>query len=77
MRPREVIEHELDRLTVESARDLADMLRRIRAGTPWSDPALVLTRDRYARHRRDQATARALLAEMDALATGKHPAGGS
>lgn len=65
-----VIEHELDRLTVESARDLADMLRRIRAGTPWSDPALALTRDRYARHKRDQAVAKALLAELD------QPAGG-
>lgn len=62
---REAIEHALDEATVRAARDAADIFRRLRSGQEWSSPTMALVRDRFARHRRDIAVAKALLAELD------------
>lgn len=67
-----VIERALDEATVDAARDAADIFRRLRSGQEWSSPTMAVVRDRYARHRRDQAVAKALLAELD-----QRPAGGA
>ena len=62
---REVLERALDESTVAAARDAADIFRRLRSGQDWSSPTMAVVRDRYARHKRDIAVAKALLAEID------------
>jgi hypothetical protein len=61
---REVIELALDTATVEAARDVADIFRRLRSGQEWQSATMQVVLDRYGRHKRDVAIAKALLAEL-------------
>lgn len=68
---RVIVERALDQATVDVAQAAAQILRSLAGGSDWSTPLVATMRDRYARARRDQAVAKALLAELDERSGGE------